>query len=77
MKNYSPQPVDYRLRPCYCNLWQAERGILEKQGLPYGHCGWCGCGKPGHTRHAPDGPYTASWCDECWDSLVEKKLNDR
>jgi hypothetical protein len=24
------------------------------------------CGAPGSTRHAPDGPYSAEWCDRCF-----------
>jgi len=38
---------------------------------PHGFCGWCTvCGQPGHTRHAPDGPYTAAWCDQHWKELT-------
>lgn len=70
MKTADPEPVDDQKRHCYCRLWHEHREVLEKQNLPYGFCGWCKCGKAGHTRHAPRGPMTASWCDECWAKLI-------
>lgn len=68
MDIYTPEQVDDKRRNCYCSLWHDtdSRKLLEDMRLPYGYCGWCSCGKPGHTRHAPTGPCTASWCDACW-----------
>ena len=73
MSEIQPEPVNDKLRPCYCFLWHEDRQLLEKEGLPYGYCGWCGCGKLGHTRHAPTGPSTAAWCDECWEREIHTK----
>ena len=52
-------------RSCYCDLWDKDPSILEKQGVPKGFCGLCEkCHKAGHMRHHPGAvPYTGSWCD--------------
>ncbi|STZ63095.1 Uncharacterised protein [Moraxella lacunata] len=55
---------------CYCNLWQTDPDHLKKRNIPYGFCGICKCGEYGHLRHAPNGPYTAEFCDKCYRRLV-------
>jgi len=52
-------------RSCYCDLWNTNPSVLEKQGVPRGFCGICEkCQKPGHMRHHPGAvPYTGAWCD--------------
>jgi len=53
------------IKDCYCDLWDKNPDVLEKQGVPRGYCGLCQlCGKPGHTRHFPGAvPYTGTWCE--------------
>lgn len=48
-----------RGRNCYCESPNDD---------PAASCGTCErCGRPGHTRHAPNGiPYTGAWCDRCY-----------
>lgn len=60
------QKLDPNKRNCYCELWNKDPDFLIKQGIPYGYCGVCQCGKYGHLRHAPNGPYTAEFCDACY-----------
>ena len=56
---------------CYCNLWVESPHVLEKLGLPRGYCGFCSrCGKPGHLRHAPEGPFTDARCDFHFDDAL-------
>jgi hypothetical protein len=52
-------------RGCYCGLWDTNPEVLERQGVPRGHCGRCTvCRRPGHTRHHPGAvPFTGAWCD--------------
>jgi hypothetical protein len=53
------------MRDCYCELWEKDPSVLEKQGVPRGFCGLCdSCKTPGHVRHFPGiVPYSGSWCD--------------
>jgi hypothetical protein len=45
-------------RNCYCKPGQLT-------------CGAClECGRPGHTRHHPGGPFTGAWCDRCFTALL-------
>lgn len=53
-------------RNCYCDLWQTNPDYLMERNIPYGFCGICQCGQYGHLRHAPNGPYTAEFCDKCY-----------
>ena len=55
-------------RNCYCDLWDTDATLLEKQGVLRGYCGICDiCNNQGHLSHAPGcHPYTASWCNACF-----------
>jgi hypothetical protein len=56
---------------CYCDLWESSPETLSAQGIPRGFCGLCvRCGKPGHLRHAPEGPFTDARCDDHFDQAV-------
>lgn len=61
-----PTKLDPQKRNCYCHLWQTNPDHLIEQNIPYGFCGICKCGEYGHLRHAPNGPYTAEFCDKCY-----------
>jgi hypothetical protein len=41
-------------RACYCGPDDAFCGTCET------------CGRPGHTRHMREQPFTGAWCDECY-----------
>lgn len=59
-------PLDPKKRHCYCHLWQTDPNYLTERNIPDGFCGICQCGAYGHLRHAPNGPYTAEFCDKCY-----------
>lgn len=59
-------PLDSSKRNCYCHLWQTDPEHLTERNIPYGYCGICNCGEYGHLRHAPNAPYTAEFCDQCY-----------
>lgn len=61
--------IDPAKRNCYCTLWETNPKILQERHIPYGYCGICDCGELGHLRHAPDGIYTADFCDSCYHKL--------
>lgn len=55
---------------CYCSLWHKEPDFLSKQGVPFGYCGMCACGRPGHLRHFPGAvPASMAWCDKHYNRL--------
>ena len=37
----------------------------DEHPVPPGFDGFCQCGNPGHLQGAPDGAYSAIWCDNC------------
>lgn len=61
--------IEPEKRNCYCTLWQTHPNFLKDCNIPYGYCGICDCGELGHLRHAPDGAYTADFCDSCYRKL--------
>lgn len=61
--------IDPTKRNCYCTLWKTNAEFLKERDIPYGYCGICACGTLGHLRHAPDGAYTDTFCDNCFDKL--------
>ena len=61
--------TDPNERNCYCGIWEKDPEFYRSRGVPEGFCGLCDvCQAPGHTRHAPDGPYTGTWCDKHYGS---------
>lgn len=63
-----------QVRNCYCFIRDKDPDYFRERGVPDGFCGICGCcGKPGHSRHARTGPYSATWCDKCYDTSPSSK----
>jgi hypothetical protein len=59
--------------PCYCDLWVTSPETLRSQNIPHGFCGSCiECGKPGHLRHSPEGPFTVAMCDAHFDAVIAR-----
>lgn len=68
-------PIEPNARGCYCGLWATKPEVLRSQGVEPGFCGVCvKCGAPGHLRHAPNGPYSAAWCDRCFQRVARRGL---
>jgi hypothetical protein len=65
--------IEANERGCYCGLWTTKPEALKSQGVEPGFCGVCvKCGAPGHSRHAPNGPYSAAWCDRCFRRIARR-----